>query len=181
MSLKETLKESLKEATTEVLASSLSSIPTVKERQRALNEKDGANLVVSVGISGSIKGAIILILTDDSACSIVSKMLGTEVKEMSQDVCDGVGEVANMLSGSFKTKLAPSGQSFNISLPTVVKGGGCGLDVSQPHETDIIELHAETKDFFFEVVLFFSTAPDFTEQKIEEKAEEWINFIQKLR
>ncbi len=82
-----------------------------------------ADLTVMVGLSGQLRGVLSLHCTVDSACLWVSRMLGVEHAQFNQSVHDGVGEIANMVVGSFKRKL-PAGVDDNcmISTPTVISG-----------------------------------------------------------
>jgi len=49
-------------------------------------------------------------------------MLGMEVAELNDDVNDAMGEIANMIAGSFKMHLSKSGLDINLSTPSVVHG-----------------------------------------------------------
>ncbi len=82
-----------------------------------------ADLTVMVGLSGQLRGVLSLHCTAESACLWVSRMLGAENLEFNQAVRDGIGEICNMVVGSFKRKL-PAGVDDNcmISTPTVISG-----------------------------------------------------------
>ena len=45
-----------------------------------------------------------------------------EVKELDDDVNDAMGEIVNMISGSFKQHLSKSGLDVLLSTPSVVYG-----------------------------------------------------------
>lgn len=82
-----------------------------------------ADLTVMVGLLGHLRGVLSLHCTVDSACLWVSRMLGAEHGEFNQQVRDGVGEIANMVVGSFKRKLPPGvDDNCMISTPTVISG-----------------------------------------------------------
>jgi CheY-specific phosphatase CheX len=43
----------------------------------------------------------------------------------SEDMCDGIGELVNMVSGRAKTSLSEdSGSLYRLSLPSIIKGPG---------------------------------------------------------
>mgnify|MGYP001809852956 CR=1 FL=1 len=77
-----------------------------------------------MGLSGEAVGSIVISFPKDLACRIVSAMLGGEPMgtELSADVCDGVGEIVNMVAGHAKSALAKTKYHFQISIPTVVSG-----------------------------------------------------------
>jgi len=106
-----------------------------------------ADLTVMVGLSGQLRGVLSLHCTAESACLWVSRMLGTEQTEFGQNVRDGIGEVANMVVGSFKRKLPPGvDDNCMISTPTVISG-------SDYH------LHALSGGEHVEVSMGFAGAP----------------------
>jgi len=75
-----------------------------------------------VGLAGRSMGTISLHCTRGMGIRIASGMLRTEVEEVTDDVRDAVGEITNMVAGSFKTKLSRDGELFDLSVPTVVVG-----------------------------------------------------------
>jgi chemotaxis protein CheX len=106
-----------------------------------------ADLTVMVGLSGQLRGVLSLHCTAESACLWVSRMLGAEHAEFSQQVRDGIGEIANMVVGSFKRKLPPGvDDNCMISTPTVISG-------SDYH------LHALSGGEHVEVSMGFAGAP----------------------
>lgn len=87
-----------------------------------------ADLTVMVGLSGQLRGVLSLHCTVDSACLWVSRMAGVEHPEFNQHVRDGIGEIANMVVGSFKRKLPPGvDDNCMISTPTVISGSDYNL------------------------------------------------------
>ncbi len=77
-------------------------------------------IIASIGLSGSLDASLAIGLSQDAACLLVSKMLGTEIKEFNQDVVDGIGEIVNILGGIIKTKFADHGCVFILSLPSII-------------------------------------------------------------
>ncbi|MHC4200321.1 MAG: chemotaxis protein CheX [Planctomycetota bacterium] len=76
-----------------------------------------------IGISGSGTGGVVVSFPAEVACKIVSRMLGEEVAETNQDVCDGLGELVNIITGNAKRGLVKHGyQDLSLSLPNVVIG-----------------------------------------------------------
>jgi len=75
-----------------------------------------------IGISGRAAGTIIVGLSREGACGVLERMLGTVRTDVDDEVCDAVGELANMIAGAAKAQLAR--YELSISLPSVVTGDG---------------------------------------------------------
>jgi chemotaxis protein CheX len=75
-----------------------------------------------IGISGRAAGTIIVGLSEAGACAVLERMLGTVRTQVDDEVCDAVGELANMIAGAAKAQLAR--YELSISLPNVVTGDG---------------------------------------------------------
>ena len=76
-----------------------------------------------MGLSGAAQGSVVVSLPKALACRAVAAMLGESPKtEVDQDVCDGVGEIINMISGHAKAALVKTRYHFTISLPSVIVG-----------------------------------------------------------
>jgi chemotaxis protein CheX len=75
-----------------------------------------------IGFTGGWVGTGILFCTDHFACRIGSAMLMHECKEINADVLDGIGEMANMILGSFKETMESRTGPLSLSVPTVVYG-----------------------------------------------------------
>jgi len=75
-----------------------------------------------VGLAGQLCGLLTLRCGSQSAALMASKMLGVEIKQADEQMWDAIGEVANMIAGNFKNKLAGMGDSCMLSVPTVITG-----------------------------------------------------------
>jgi chemotaxis protein CheX len=74
-----------------------------------------------VGIAGPLSATLSLRCSVDSATRIASQMLGVPLDEAAAQKCDAIGEVCNMVAGSFKEKIGLGGECM-LSLPTVLTG-----------------------------------------------------------
>ena len=74
-----------------------------------------------IGLSGAIKGAVILSMKKELAIKITELLAGTTPTEIDADVVDAVGELVNIIAGNVKP-LIPNGERIVISIPTVIKG-----------------------------------------------------------
>ncbi len=75
-----------------------------------------------IGLAGEYKGNIAIHFSEKMALKSISAMLGMEFEELSDDIKDAIGEVANIVAGGAKTELSAVGVGFDLSLPTVIAG-----------------------------------------------------------
>jgi chemotaxis protein CheX len=73
-----------------------------------------------IGLSGKVKGMVVLSLSREAALSAAGIMLGERPKDLNADVADAIGELTNMIAGAAKAQLEDL--QLNISLPTVITG-----------------------------------------------------------
>ena len=81
-----------------------------------------------IGLAGTTKGMLAIHLPDKAALAITTAFLGMDVKEIDEDVCDAVGELANMLGGSIKTIIDPGGSEVQLSMPSAIHGEEYAVD-----------------------------------------------------
>lgn len=75
-----------------------------------------------VGITGQVKGFVVLSFHENAALQVVSGFIGEEVTKVDEQVIDAVGELANMVAGGAKRVLADQGYDLTISIPSVIVG-----------------------------------------------------------
>lgn len=80
-------------------------------------------LTAMVGLAGTYNGLVSVHIPWPLAIAFTSLMLGMEVTEINDDVNDAMGEIANMVAGSFKQHLSKGGSDIQLSTPSVVNGG----------------------------------------------------------
>jgi chemotaxis protein CheX len=73
-----------------------------------------------VGLSGAIRGSVVISLDQEVAISAAGAFLGERPDSINSDVIDTVGELANMVGGASKDKMGIAG--ISLGLPTVVTG-----------------------------------------------------------
>ncbi len=73
-----------------------------------------------IGLTGKAQGIVAVSFPKEVALQTVSQMLAIELTEIDADVADGIGEIANIVSGYAKQGLME--YALNISLPNVVLG-----------------------------------------------------------
>jgi chemotaxis protein CheX len=75
-----------------------------------------------VGLTGELRGVLMLSCDEVSAVRIASKMLGVSLKEPDDQTADAIGEVCNMIAGNFKHKVNGLTANCALSPPSVVTG-----------------------------------------------------------
>ena len=105
-----------------------------------------ADVTVMVGFSGQTRGIFGLHCTAATACRVASVLLGGTADEFDERVLDAVGEVANMVAGSFKSKVPELGENCVLSVPTVISG----VDY---------HLHSQSAGEHMELSLYFEGSP----------------------
>jgi len=108
-----------------------------------------AQVTAVIGISGRAKGTIVLGMSTEMACEILRRMVGTEVHTVTDEVCDAVGEVTNMIAGSAKSQLAK--YELSISLPNVITGNGLQMHFPTNVSPMIVEFKSDIGPLSIEV------------------------------
>jgi chemotaxis protein CheX len=95
--------------------------PSAPVQSEAL--KGGTNVVGTVAFTGKTSGLVVVYTTLDAAKRITASMLGMEPSAVDGELPDAIGELTNMIAGSFRTRMAHvQGDAWAISVPTVTVG-----------------------------------------------------------
>lgn len=81
-----------------------------------------ANVVATVAFAGHRKGLVVVYASMAGARTITSSLLGIPLHDVNGEVPDAMGEIANMVAGTFRNRLAAVEPSSDISVPTVTIG-----------------------------------------------------------
>lgn len=108
-------------------------------------------LTAMVGLAGSYNGLVNVHVPWNLALTFTSTMLGMDVTEINEDVNDAMGEIANMIAGSFKQHLSKGGMDIQLSTPSVVNGSS--YTVTSGSNIENITLKFATDDDWFMVSL----------------------------
>src|SRR5258705_2128216 len=66
----------------------------------------GANVVATFAFAGKTSGLVAFFTKQKTAYEITAAMLGIEPAEVDGELPDAIGELANMIAGSFRTRMA---------------------------------------------------------------------------
>lgn len=81
---------------------------------------DSNDLMAVVGLSGDVKGAVLLSAPLEIGMKIVSKFLMEEITVINCDLMDGFGEIVNILAGAADGKIGEL--RIDLALPSVLVG-----------------------------------------------------------
>jgi chemotaxis protein CheX len=84
----------------------------------------GESLLGSITFKGDLEGCLAVCVSQSCADRIAKNMLGMEADESLtiEEACDAIGEVANMVMGSIKSRLQPLYPTLEVSIPSVITG-----------------------------------------------------------
>ena len=104
-----------------------------------------------VGFGGLLSGACVFRSGASTAIKIAAHMTGMEFAEVDETVKDGIGEICNMLAGSWKSKVPDLAANCGLSIPAVISGRDYNIHVQAPE----FKLHHFFKfdDASFEVTI----------------------------
>jgi chemotaxis protein CheX len=81
-----------------------------------------ADYTAMIGLAGDLCGVLAFRCSNDSAAQIAGKMLGTDEGASAECIRDALGEICNMVAGSFKAQVSDIAEQCMLSVPTVVSG-----------------------------------------------------------
>jgi chemotaxis protein CheX len=113
-----------------------------------------SSVTAMVGLTGLLSGVISLRCEEEAAALIASRMLGINLADAAPNMADAIGEICNMLAGSFKYKIPGLGDRCLLSPPSVVTGGD--YTVHARPETPRIHLSLLIEDMPLMISLYVS-------------------------
>ncbi len=84
--------------------------------------RPSSNVVATVAFTGDRCGVVAFYSTTQTAREIAGTMLGLPPEDVNGEMPDAIGEITNMITGAFRTRLAASGHKCAISVPSVTIG-----------------------------------------------------------
>jgi chemotaxis protein CheX len=73
-------------------------------------------------VAPPLKGTLLISFSKESIFQIMENMLGEKHTEIDDEIADAVGELTNMIYGTAKTALNQLGYSFEMAIPSVIRG-----------------------------------------------------------
>ena len=78
--------------------------------------------VIIVGVTGEMRGQVLIAMSEKNACAIASKMCMTEITVIDDFASSALSELGNMIMGNASTVFSSSGIGIDITPPTLSHG-----------------------------------------------------------
>lgn len=91
--------------------------PYVKE----MDFKDDT-LIIIIGVTGKMKGQVMMALPNHVACDIATKMVMMPITKLDEISISALSELGNMILGNAATIFSTKGIGIDITPPTIVMG-----------------------------------------------------------
>ncbi len=101
-------------------------------RQDGALEPEPDWVTAVVGFGGVLSGACLFRSGGAAARRVAARMTGMEFSDIDDTVKDGIGELCNMLAGSWKSKVPELAAHCGLSVPAVITGHDYKLHVQAP-------------------------------------------------
>lgn len=79
-------------------------------------------VVIMIGVTGEMKGQVMLSFEDAVACDIAGKMMMMPVEQLDEISTSAICELGNMIMGNASTVFSVEGIGIDITPPTMCKG-----------------------------------------------------------
>lgn len=89
--------------------------------ERVTEFKEGY-LVICIGVTGDISGQVLIVLKNEVACDIASKMCFMTITELDELSLSALSELGNMVLGNAATVLSTKSLTVDITTPTILHG-----------------------------------------------------------
>jgi len=103
---------------------------TVPESEGTPSEVE--SLTAVIGLGGALSGACVFRCSCATAITLAERMTGSRPEAVDDMVKDGVGELCNMLAGSWKGKIPELAAGCGLSVPAVITGRDYQIHVQAP-------------------------------------------------
>jgi chemotaxis protein CheX len=145
--------DNLTQATTEVFETMV--FRTLKTGTPIQGEalRPGSNVVGTIGFAGSASGLVAFYSTLGTAREIAGAMLGLEPAEVNGEIADAIGEITNMVAGSFRTRMAREGDAWAISVPTVTIGSDFYIKPMTNGRRLLLPFRMDDQEIFVELIV----------------------------
>ena len=94
--------------------------------------EESETITAVVGFAGLLSGACVFRSGGSTALNIAGKLTGMEFFEIDDTVKDAIGEVCNMLAGTWKSRVPDLSANCGLSIPTVITGSNYRIHVQAP-------------------------------------------------
>jgi chemotaxis protein CheX len=133
----------------------------VEQSSEPVHRIEGDALLGSITFQGGIEGCLGICCDEACARTIAANMLGLDSEDeiSKEDFADAIGEVANMVMGSVKTRLHGDVGDVAVSIPTVVSGRQIESSLADGAKRVPVEVSIEG-DYTAEICLLWREASE---------------------
>lgn len=85
-------------------------------------EFDGDSVIIMIGVTGEMRGQVLIAFSLPVACDIASKMIMMPITEMNELSMSAISELGNMILGNAATILSTKGIGIDITPPSLCRG-----------------------------------------------------------
>lgn len=78
--------------------------------------------VIIIGVTGEMRGQVLIAMSEENACGIASKMCMMEVTKIDDFAASALSELGNMIMGNAATVFSSNGIGIDITPPTLSHG-----------------------------------------------------------
>jgi chemotaxis protein CheX len=110
-------------------------------------------ITAMIGFAGVYSGLVSLHTPKKLALAFTSSMLGMEVDDLNDDVRDALGEITNMIAGSFKQHISRGGADIRLSTPSIVSGENYFISAGNNLDTLTLRFASEEEWFIVSIAL----------------------------
>ena len=153
MSIPENVLDHLKVATEEVFETMIFKPVTRCEPLSGDALRPQSNVVATVAFAGHRRGLVSFHSSLDAAREIAGAMLGMEPETLNGEMPDAIGEVANMIAGAFRTKLAAIEPASAIAIPTVTIGSDFSTKYLSAAQRALCPFQMDSQTLYVELLL----------------------------
>jgi chemotaxis protein CheX len=115
--------------------------------------RPASNVIASVAFAGHRRGLVAFHSSLDAARAIAGAMLGLEPETLNGEMPDAIGEVANMIAGAFRTKLAATEPASAIAVPTVTIGSDFSTKYMSAVKRVLCPFRMDDQTLYVELIL----------------------------
>ncbi len=111
----------------------------------------------TVGFLGSLTGIIYIFMELPFAMEITCKFLDLEPEEIGIEdhelVNDAIGELTNMIVGTFKNDLSDKGYSCRMTIPSILRGSNFSIEPAEVALRRVFKFDCDGRSFVIDVLM----------------------------
>jgi len=104
-------------------------------------------------VSDAFNGSVVISFPEKTFLTVMSRMMGEEIKQISKEIEDGAGELTNMIFGQAKLTLNQKGYGIKTAIPSVVCGHGHSVQGVTSGPVVVVPFETDAGPFFIEICM----------------------------